>query len=333
MRTTTSAWRGTPSVGRPPKGAAVARPGTMAEIHAALRARAVWVVIALLALLIWSYWPTLMDLRAFWNRNEDYSAGQLVPPVLIYLVWRRRHDLAACRLTPCWWGLGIVLGSQLLRAVGIYYAFGSLERLALVLTASGCLLWVGGTALWRRLLWEQAFLLLMLPPPVRVHDQIAMPLQNWATGLSRAGLELLGFYVAREGNVLQVEERGSVMVAEACSGLRMLTAFVFTAAFLCFLARRPAWHKIVVCAASLPVAVLCNALRVLATTLFFQYSQSTVLEEQFHDAAGLAMMPLAVVLLLGVLKLLNLFSELAQPEAVVPARHDPVRAGPPEATS
>jgi len=76
--------------------------------------------------------------------------------------------------------------------------------------------------------------------------------------------------------------------------------------------RRPAWHKIVLCLASVPVAVLCNAIRVLATTLFFHYSQSTVLEEQFHDAAGLAMMPLAILMLLGVLKLLGLFSE--QPE-------------------
>ncbi|MEW6253879.1 MAG: exosortase/archaeosortase family protein, partial [Planctomycetota bacterium] len=151
----------------------------------------------------------------------------------------------------------------------------------------------------------QAFLLLMFPLPTRVHAAVAAPLQQAASALGAFGLELLGVYVRRDGNVLQLDGGVSVMVAEACSGLRMLTAFVFTAAVLVLVIRRPAWQKLVLLVASLPIAVLANAVRVLATSLIVHHGRDAALEHQVHDVAGVLMMPLALLMLLGVLKFLD----------------------------
>jgi exosortase/archaeosortase family protein len=111
--------------------------------------------------------------------------------------------------------------------------------------------------------------------------------------------------VTREGNVLRMDERSAVMVAEACSGLRMLTAFVFTAAVLCFLVRRPVWQKAALVASSLPIAVFSNGLRVLITSVWVAAVRDVSVEQRLHDAAGLLMMPLAVLILLGEVKFLG----------------------------
>ena len=58
--------------------------------------------VTLVGCLLWSYWPTLVELRGFWARNQDYSVGQLVPLVALYLVWRERAFLLAKNVRPCW---------------------------------------------------------------------------------------------------------------------------------------------------------------------------------------------------------------------------------------
>lgn len=261
-------------------------------------------LLALLLCLLWSYWPTLVALNAFWQTSEDYSVGQLVPLVAAFLIWQRRTALRKVGLKPCWWGLLLIAVAQGVRFAGIYYAYGSLERLSILGTFSGGLLLVAGWGVFRHLVWVQAFLVLMVPLPYRVHNAISLPLQDWATSLGLFGLELLGYFVTREGNVLRLGEHTTVMVAEACSGLRMLTAFVFTAAVLTFLVKRPVWQRVVLLTSSVPIAVLANGVRIMATAMFIDAAQDESLEQGFHDLAGVLMMPLAIAILLGELHLL-----------------------------
>ncbi len=261
-------------------------------------------VLGLAACLLWSHWATLVDLRGFWSRNDDYSAGQLVPLVAIYLVWRERAHLRARVARPSPWGLGLLALAELLRLGGVYYGFGSIERLALVAAIAGVVLLAAGRPVFWRLRWVLAFLLLMLPLPARLHEAIALPLQHLATHLAAITLELLGFFVVREGHILRLDAQTTVGVTEACSGLRMLTAFIFVSAVLAFLVRRPAWQKVLLVASSIPIAVLCNTIRSAATAVFVYYAQNPDLSEKFHDLAGLAMMPLAIVLSLALLRFL-----------------------------
>ncbi len=266
----------------------------------------------LLGGVLWSYWPTLVELFEFWQRNQDYSVGQLVPLVAAYLVYRQRRELAADWMGPAWIGLLWIAGSELLRLGGVYYGFGSIERYALILTIPGIVLTVGGWRVLYRLRWVLVFLVLMIPLPGRVHEAVALPLQSKATALTVFGLELLGFFVVREGNVLRLDEATTISVTEACSGLRMLAAFVFVAAVLAFLIKRPAWQKAVLIIGSVPIAVLSNALRGVATALFVHYAHNPSLAEKFHDAAGLAMMPLALLMLATMLKFLDLLGNSNQ---------------------
>ena len=248
---------------------------------------------------VWSYWPTIVDLWLAWQINLDYSVGQIVPFVAVGLIWANRKTLQEQPVRVCWWGLGVLLIAQVFRFLGLFYLYGSLERYSLVLTLAGGVLFLFGYPVARRLVWIFAFLLLMVPLPHRVHAAIALPLQDFASASAVVGLEMLGYVVARQGNVLHLSEETAVAVAEACNGLRMLTAFVFVAATLAFVVRRPPWQKALLVLSSIPVAILANTLRLVVTVILYDAAGSETAERFFHGFAGVSMMPFAVLVLIG----------------------------------
>jgi len=257
------------------------------------------------AALVWSYWPTIAGLVYEWRNDANYSVGQLVPLAAVYLAWHDRRILTRCRISPSWWGLGVVLAAQAARAFGLLFHFKSAERYSLVLTVAGLLLLIGGRQVTRTARWILLFLVLMVPLPGRVHNFISAPLQDAAVGGAVFVLELLGVPVTREGHVVVLNGTLPVAVEEACSGLRMLTAFVVVAAVLAYVVPRPKWQKAVLVLSSVPVAILCNLVRVVVTAKLYQVVDSRTAERFFHDFAGLTMMPLAVLLLAGELWLLS----------------------------
>lgn len=268
-----------------------------------------WIGATVLAgIFIWSYWPTLTGLWTIWERNPDYSGGRVVPLIAAYLAWADRRELGRLPVRTCWWGLAVLLAAQALRFWGVLYAYGALEHCSILLSITGMALLVLGRTLTWRLKWVLLFLALMFPAPGRVHQALALPLQDFATSSALFGLELLGVLVAREGNVLRLGDHTSIAVAEACSGLRMLTAFVVVAASLAFLVHRPAWQKGVLVLSSLPVAILSNTLRLIVTALLYLAIGSETAEAFFHDFAGVAMMPIAVGASLGLLTLMKWLS-------------------------
>ncbi len=258
-----------------------------------------------LAALIWAYWPTLVELFKDWQNDPNYSVGQIVPLAAAYLAWQDRDQLRPCRIAPCWWGLGLLVVALCLRLFGLVFFYVSLERYAFVLSLAGLVLLLYGREIFGRLRWVLAFLLLMVPLPGAVHNRISNPLQTFATAGAVFLLEVFGIMVSREGNVMLLNGQTEVAVAEACSGLRMLTAFVVVAAVLAYLIKAPRWQKVVLLASSVPVAIACNLIRLVATAVLYMVTESSVAEKFFHDFAGLTMMPLAIVMLLGELWLLR----------------------------
>ncbi len=261
--------------------------------------------VGLLAVFFWSYMPTLAFLWRTWQNDGDYSAGQLVPVVFAYVLWSRRKLLSQLEFQPCWWGLVVLLGAQAIRLGGLLLSYGSAEPFSLVLTVFGVFLLIAGRRFTRWIFWPLVFLFLMAPLPRRVHAAVALPLQSFATTSAVFGLELFGYLVSREGNVLKLPQGTAVNVAEACSGLRMLTAFVVVASAMAFAIRAPKWLKAALALSSLPVGVLSNSLRLLVTVLLHESLGGEAGQKFLHDFAGLTMMPLAVLILLGELRLLR----------------------------
>jgi exosortase len=254
----------------------------------------------------WSYWATITDLFKEWQSNADYSAGQLVPLVALFLLWHGRKRLGRCDLKPSWiLGITLLLLAQAGRFFGLLFMFESAERYSLVLSIAALVLMVAGRQVFRAVSWILLFLILMVPLPGRVHNLISGPLQNTATAGSVFVLEAVGPHVSRQGNVVMLNDTTPMAVAEACSGLRMLTAFVIVTAFVAYMVKRPRWQKAVLFFSSIPIAVVCNILRLCVTAVLFVVVDAETGRKFFHDFAGLVMMPTAALLLFAELWLMN----------------------------
>jgi exosortase len=255
--------------------------------------------ICLLAILfLWSYWPGLKKLWDVWRLSDEYSSGILVPFLAAYILWVRRQDIAQCRIRFSICGLFTYVAAQGLRIFGLYFGYSSAENLSIVLSVSALVLFLFGWQFLRKVSTVLLFLCLMLPWPTRVQAAVAVPLQGWATSSAVFCLEMMGYGVIQEGNVIHINET-TIAVAEACNGLRMVTAFFVVSALVVMLVKRAWWIKLIVLLSSLPVALLCNTVRLTITSLAFTVLKGEYWVKIFHNFGGYAMMPLAIIVVVA----------------------------------
>jgi exosortase len=273
-----------------------------------------------LVALLWSYWRGVVELWQMWQRSDEYSSGLLVPFLAVYILWSRHNDLAQCRIRPSLWGILFFVGAQAVRLSGLALIYSSAENLSIALTIAAIVLLLFGWRLFRKVSTILLFLCLMLPWPNRIQAAIALPLQEWATSSAVFCLETMGYSVMQEGNVIHIGS-ASVAVAEACNGLRMVTAFFVISGLVVLLVKRTWWEKLIVFASSLPVALLCNTTRLAITALAFTVVSGEYWEKVFHDFGGYAMMPLALATVVAELWILaKLTMPPTQKEAIIAVR-------------
>jgi exosortase len=260
---------------------------------------AIFVLIAF----FWSYWPNLKELWNIWQRSDEYSSGLLVPFIAIYILWSRRHRIAQCSIRTCVWGIFAFVTAQAVRFFGSFFIYRSAERLSIVLSIIALVILLFGWELYKKAFTVSLFLFLMLPWPNRVQAAVALPLQRWATSSAVFCLEMLGYEVLQEGNIIHIGN-ATVAVAEACNGLRMVTAFFVISGLVVLLVKRTLWEKLIILMSSLPIALLCNTTRLTITAIAFTVLKGENWEKIFHDFGGYAMMPLALVMIVAELWLL-----------------------------
>ena len=156
------------------------------------------------------------------------------------------------------------------------------------------------------------FLFLMLPLPLRINYFLANPLQRLATIGGVSLLQMLEIPVLAEGNIIIVGE-DRLEVARACNGLSMLLSFVTLITATVLLIRRPIWERVVLLASALPIALVSNILRITVTAWCYHRFGRETGERLAHDAAGWAMMPIALGLVYLELQVLSwLFVDVEQ---------------------
>ncbi len=267
-------------------------------------ALSIFAVIILLLSFFWSYQSGIESLWNVWKRSDEYSSGLLVPFLALYVLWSRRHEIADCDVQYSMWGVLLLLFAQAVRFFGLFFMYGSLERLSIVLSVAALVLLFCGWKFFKKVATILLFLCLMLPWPNRIQAAVALPLQRWATSSAVFCLELIGYEVIQEGNIIHIGNT-SVAVAEACNGLRMITAFFVVGALVVLLVRRSWWEKLVVLISCLPIALLCNTIRLTLTAIAFTVVSGDYWEKIFHDYGGYAMMPLALGAVVAELWLLS----------------------------
>jgi exosortase D (VPLPA-CTERM-specific) len=249
------------------------------------------------------YHRILADLVQAWIVDGNYSHGFFIAPIAAYFVWERRADLASAPQRPSAWGLVLVLGSLLVLAAGLLGSEFFLSRLSLIGVLAGCVLHLYGWRHLRIVAFPLAFLILMIPIPAIIFNQIALPLQFLASRVGEIVIDAFGIPVLREGNVLTLANT-TLEVAEACSGIRSLVSLIALGLVFAYFADRRLWARTLIVASTVPVAVVANGARVAGTGLLAHWIGPEAAQGFFHEFSGWIVFVVATLLILGLQRLL-----------------------------
>lgn len=213
-----------------------------------------WAALALL------FHQDIADLaNIYWN-STTFGHCLFVPPVIAWLVWQRRRELA--QLTPqAWWpGLAVVGGGAFAWFLGEASGVALARHFGLVSMFLGAVVALLGRNLARGLLFPLSYMMFLIP----FGEALEGPLQTATVRMTMFLLGLAGVPATVDGVLITIPN-GYFEVAEACSGAKFVIAmFAYGAlvANVCYLrwSRRAAFF-----AMALVVPVLANGLRAFGT--------------------------------------------------------------------
>ncbi len=267
-----------------------------------------WLPYAVIAVLLSVlYYRVAVKLVYDWYTIPDYSHGFLVPLFAAFLVWDKRKVLSDTPVKQTWSGLVLVVFSIALLILGVYGVELFTTRMSFVLLLTGLIWTLFGTAMLRVLRFPLLVLVLAIPFPAILFNQITFPLQLLASRIASDILPFLGVPTLHEGNVIELPIM-KLEVAEACSGIRSLMSLFTLAVFYGYFLERTTSRRVILALASIPIAVTANVARIVGTGLCVQYWDPEKALGFFHEFSGWVMFIVSLVCLYLVHRVMRLIS-------------------------
>ncbi len=249
----------------------------------------------MVAVLCAAQFDTLASMADIWWHTTTYNHGFLVVPASVYLVWRRREEVARLTLVPALNAVlivgafatvgfvGEISGVNVLRHVGFVGALMALVPLCL------------GWDFTRRFRFAVLFLAFMVP----FGDFLIPALQELTADVSVWMIQMTGVPVYREGLFIELPT-GLWEVAEACAGIRFLIANIFVAFLFSYLSYDTAWKWMLFMALSVAIPVFANCLRAYGIMMLAHVTDNALAVGVDHLVYGWVFFSLVMLLMLWV---------------------------------
>jgi len=252
--------------------------------------------------------PTIATLGSQVWSKESGAHGPIVVATGLWLVWRKREELASLAQPGQPWIIALgLLVSLPLYVFGRAYDFVSLEVAGLVGTCLTALYaHVGATAVLRN--WfPLLYLGFIIPPPGWLMDGLTAPLKILVSKAATDLLQMFGIPIFRQGVTLIVAQY-QLLVEDACSGMNSLTGLTAISLFYIYLLRNASWrYSLLLAALVIPIAIVANIIRIIILVLLTYYFGNAVAQGFLHETAGMILFATALML---VFLLDNLISRL-----------------------
>jgi exosortase len=218
------------------------------------------------ALIAVVYAGQLKGLASEWTSSPDASYGAALACVAIVLAWQRRRAfaLAATPSAPASPGLALLVIGIVVYLAGSLGADLFLTRSSLIVVLAGLTWFLAGGSALRVMAAPLVFLSLAIPLPALLVNAVTLPLQLVASRIAESVLATGGIPVYRDGNLLQLPST-LLQVADACSGLRSLVSLGALGVLLAWATQSSIARRVTIVAASVPIAIAMNGLRIAAT--------------------------------------------------------------------
>ncbi|MGE5525979.1 MAG: exosortase A [Rhodospirillaceae bacterium] len=279
-----------------------------------MSARAAWTLAccAAVGMLLWTgYWyhATAFSMVDTWRSSDTYAHGFLVLPVCVWLIWRKRDELA--QVVPH----RDLRALPLLAVPGIAWLLGELSGVRVVqqfslIATIAVVAWtlLGGTVL-KLLAFPLAFLLFAVP----AGDFLLPWLMERTADFTVLALQASGVPVYRDGLQISVPT-GNWSVVEACSGLRYLIACVTGGVLYAYLRYRRLGRRIAFIAAAIVVPIVANWLRAYLIVMIAQASGGKIAADVDHLLYGWVFFSVVTLLLFGVASMWREDTSAVQPQ-------------------
>lgn len=267
-----------------------------------------WLPFAIIAVLLCVlYYRVAIKLVYDWRTLSDYSHGPLVPFFAAFLVWDKRKVLSSTPVKQTWAGLGLVVFALIVLILGVYGVELFTSRMSFILLLTGLIWTFFGWAMLKALRFPLLVLVLAIPFPAIVFNQITFPLQLLASRIASDILPVLGVPTLHEGNVIELPVM-KLEVAEACSGIRSLMSLFTLAVFYGYFLERTTKRRVLLALASIPIAVAANVVRIVGTGLCVQYWDPEKALGFFHEFSGWVIFVISLACLYLVHRAMRLIS-------------------------
>ena len=201
-----------------------------------------------------------------WWNIDTYSHILLIPPILGWLVWSRRAELAQVAPSAWWPGLLWLLAGLTGWLAGREAGINLVAQAGAVMALQGAAIALLGLRAALLLAFPLAYAFFLVP----FGDEIIPPLQAVTARIAVALTHLSGVEATIEGINIDTPA-GLFIVAEACSGVKFLIAMVALATLVAGTAMK-SWHRrIVLLVGSALASILANGVRAWATIFVAQY--------------------------------------------------------------
>ena len=266
--------------------------------------KAVWVPLGVALVLFAALYakPAFLLVRDWTNfDNPDSGTGLLLAPLAFWFAYQT--GLKAYRKPAMALGVALLLASIGLRYVSDLAAELFTMRVSMLMAAAGLVLWFFGV---RQLLaWWLPFVLLGLaiPLPELIIAKLTAPLQLIASRIGATLIESRNIPVLLSGNVIRIPGH-DLFVAEACSGLRSLTALVNLGVLLGAMLLVKPWSRVTLLVLAVPMAILINGFRIFLTAFLVFFVSPEAGSGFMHTTEGWLMFVIAFASLGAVASLL-----------------------------
>lgn len=228
-------------------------------------------LVLLVAGILFLYRETAIGIVSIWSRSETFTHGFLVPPIVLWLIWRQRGAMGAQSPRPTL-GIFVLAGCAVfLWLMGDLVAINAVTQLALVTLLVLAVPAVLGWQVARLIAFPLGFLFFAVP----VGEFLLPQLMEWTANFTVMALRLSGVPVYRDGLQFVIPS-GNWSVVEACSGVRYLIASLTVGTLFAYLNYQSTQRRVLFVIVSILVPIVANWLRAYMIVMLGHYSGNTI---------------------------------------------------------
>ncbi|MCU0921865.1 MAG: exosortase A [Burkholderiaceae bacterium] len=223
------------------------------------------------ALVLLLYRDTAVAMVQIWSRSDTFAHAFLVPPIALWLAWRKRETLVALTPSPQPWALLPMAAVGFMWLLGELVTVNAATQFALVAMLVLCVPAVLGLAVTRELLFPLGFLFFAVP----FGEFLTPHMIAWTADATILALRWTGIPVYREGMNFVIPS-GNWSVVEACSGVRYLIASFMVGTLFAYLNYRSTRRRLIFVGVSILVPIVANWMRAYMIVMLGHLSGNTI---------------------------------------------------------